>query len=103
MLLLNIIGVVKSVDLVELLIILIPVFVTIYFNNYKMRKENEKEMQKKADLIYVKEQDQAVKDHSNEQNKNVHKRIDGVVQDQKEDMREIRESMREIRKYILEK
>jgi len=90
--LLNTIGTISTRDVLEVVIICIPIIVTVYYNNYRMRKQSETEMRKKADVDYVNQQDRAL-----------HHRIDDSNKTRENDMSEIREGMREIRQYILKK
>ena len=52
---------VSTVDLIELALVCISVFAAVYFNNRRMREQNEKRLDEKADINYVDKQDQLLK------------------------------------------
>lgn len=90
--LLNIIGTISTIDIFELILVCVSVFTAVYFNNRRMREQNEKRLDDKADIDYVDKQDKAI-----------HHRIDRIEKDHENDFKEILEQLREIRQYILKK
>ena len=90
--LLNTLNTISTRDVIEVIVICIPIILTIFYNNWRMREQSKKEMKKKADVDYVNQQDRAL-----------HHRIDDSNKVREGDMKEIREGMREIRQYIIGK
>lgn len=89
---LNILGSISAIDIIELVLVCVSVFAAVYFNNQRMRVENEKRLDEKADIDYVDKQDRAV-----------HHRINSIEKSHENDFKEILEQLREIRLYIMGK
>lgn len=81
---------INSFDVVTLVLMCVSIFAAVYFNNRKIRTENEKRLDDKADIDYVDKQDRAM-----------HRRITELRDNNENDRREIMEMLKEIRQYII--